>query len=83
VRQLWACRPAADGVAPFPITLLRPLQVLEAFADLFPDPAARWAELTSATLEVRQVSGDHYTLFLPQNVGELAREVERALVPPA
>ena len=82
VRQLWASRPAAMGVAPFPITLLRPLHVLEAFADLFPVPAARWAELTSATLEVRQVSGDHYTLFLPQNVGELAREVERALAPP-
>jgi thioesterase domain-containing protein len=77
VRQLWACRP---GTVPFPITLLRPRQALGAFDDLFPDPAARWADLTSADLEVRRVPGDHYTLFLPEHAEELAAEMRRSLV---
>jgi acyl transferase domain-containing protein/acyl-CoA synthetase (AMP-forming)/AMP-acid ligase II/thioesterase domain-containing protein/acyl carrier protein len=79
VRQLWTCRPEAGGAVSFPVTLLRPHQVLDAFADLFPDPAARWAELTSAGLETRRVPGDHYTLFLPDHAQELARELERSL----
>ena len=77
VRQLWACR-AGDPV-PFPITLLRPRESMGAFDDLFPDPAARWAELTSAGLEVRPVPGDHYTLFLPEHAAELAAEMRRSL----
>ena len=77
VRQLWACR--AGDPAPFPITLLRPRQALGAFDDLFPDPAARWAELTSADLEVRPAPGDHYKLFLPEHAAELAAEVRRSL----
>ena len=77
VRQLWACR--AAGTVPFPITLLRPRQALGAFDDLFPDQAARWADLTSAELEVRRVPGDHYTLFLPDHAGELAAEMRRSL----
>ena len=65
VRQLWSCRPEDSAAASFPITLVRPRRVLDAFADLFPDPESRWAELTSGGLEVRLVAGDHYTLFLP------------------
>jgi thioesterase domain-containing protein/acyl carrier protein len=83
VRQLWACCPEPAEPVPVPITLLRPCQVFDAFADLFPDPAARWAELTSAGLETRQVPGDHYTLFLPDHARELARELERSLALPA
>lgn len=79
VRQLWAC---PHGTASFPITLLRPHDRLEAFDDLFPDPAARWKELTSATLDVREVPGDHYTLFLPEHAAELAAEMRRAFDSP-
>jgi thioesterase domain-containing protein len=79
VRQLWSCGPETAETVPFPITLLRPRQVLDAFAELFPDPEARWRQLTSGGLEVRRVAGDHYTLFLPDHAAELARELERSL----
>ena len=79
VRQLWTCGPETAGTVPFPITLLRPHESLGAFEDLFPDPAARWAELTSAPLEVRRVPGDHYTLFLPEHAAELAAELRLSL----
>ncbi len=83
VRQLWTCGAGTAETVPFPITLLRPRQVLDAFAELFPDPEARWRQLTSGGLEVRQVAGDHYTLFLPDHAAELARELERSLARPA
>src|SRR6185503_9851675 len=76
VRQLWAC---PRGTSSFPITLLRPHDSFDAFDDLFPDPAARWRELTSGTLDVREVPGDHYTLFLPEHAAALAAEMRRAL----
>ncbi|HSS77881.1 MAG TPA: SDR family NAD(P)-dependent oxidoreductase, partial [Thermoanaerobaculia bacterium] len=83
VRQLWSCGPETAETIPCPITLLRPRQVLDAFAELFPNPEDRWRQLTSGGLEVRRVAGDHYTLFLPDHAAELARELERSLARPA
>lgn len=76
LRQLWSCRPRA---VPYPLTFLRPAETLEAFGDLFPDPAGEWARLASIPLEVREVPGDHYTLFLGANARELATQLRRSL----
>jgi len=80
VRQLWTLR---GEPIPYPVTFFRAGEVLAAYADLFPDPAAQWGKLAAATVEIHDMPGDHYAFFLPSHLPELAQRLARSLAEPA
>jgi amino acid adenylation domain-containing protein len=43
------------------------------------NPTRGWESLARGTLQVRDIDGDHHSMFVEPNVAELCREIERAL----
>jgi len=66
-------------VYPGRITLFRPTDNLEAFEMAFPNTALAWAQLTSQPLEIYDIQGDHYTIFLEPEVRILAERLWQCL----
>jgi phthiocerol/phenolphthiocerol synthesis type-I polyketide synthase C len=66
-------------VYPGRITLFRPTDNLEAFRMAFPNTALTWSQLASQPLEIHDIPGDHYTIFLEPEVRTLAEHLRRCL----
>jgi thioesterase domain-containing protein len=75
-RQLWSYNPR---IYPDRIVYFRASEVLEAIDKVFPHATSNWDKLTSEPLEICDVPGDHYTMFLAPYVQVLAERLVKRL----
>ena len=66
-------------IYPDPVVYFRASDVLQSYAEVFPDSTSDWTQCTSQPLIVCDVPGDHYTMLLEPNVENLARQLEQRL----
>ena len=62
-----------------PLVYFRAREVLQAFADVFPDSARVWSHLTSGPFEAIEVPGDHYTMLQEPQVTSLCAALMRLI----
>ena len=70
---LWRYRPRTYAG---PITYFRAAEESPVLRELFPAATSTWARLTTASLEVHEVPGSHYTMFLPPHARVLADHLQ-------
>jgi thioesterase domain-containing protein/NAD(P)-dependent dehydrogenase (short-subunit alcohol dehydrogenase family)/acyl carrier protein len=61
------------------IVYFRATRSLEAYDEAFPRPASAWSAWTSQPLELVDIHGDHYSMFLDPYVQSFAAEFARVL----
>lgn len=67
-------------VYPHRVTLIRPSEVFsEDFKDIVGDPAYSWGKLTSESIEIHTVPGNHYTMLAKPHVYAVAEQLRSCL----
>lgn len=73
---LWRYRPRPYAG---PITYFRAAEESAVLQEVFPAAASTWTGLTGASLEIHDVPGSHYTMFLPPHARTLAELLKQRL----
>jgi len=73
---LWRYRPRPYAG---PITYFRAAEESAVLQEVFPAATSTWTGLTGASLEIHDVPGSHYTMFLPSHARTLAELLRQRL----